>query len=333
MPMKTRISGHGFYVPEQLITNFDLEKVMDTSDQWIQERSGIRERHFIKEGEGGASDLAVKAAEIAIEKAGLNKEDIEVIIAATLSPDYFVPGIGVLIQNKMNLSQIPAYDIRQQCSGFVYGLEMADAFIKSGKYKHILLIGSEVQSTGLNLTTEGRDTAVLFGDGAGAFVLSASEDGDSDIIDTILHSDGEHFDYLWIESPSSLKKGRINAQDIADGKTNPSMNGKSVFKNAVTKMPAVVKEVLEKNAIPIDQVKLVIPHQANQRITEMVTRKLGLKSEQVYSNIARYGNTTAATIPIAFTEALAEGKFKRGDVIVTVSFGSGFTWGANIIRY
>jgi len=331
--IRTRISGHGFYVPENTVTNFDLEKVMDTSDTWIQERSGISERHFASEEDGGASGMAVKAAEQALAAAGMVKEDIDCIIAATLSPDYFIPGIGVIIQRKMELGHIPAYDIRQQCSGFVYGLEMADALIKSGKYRHILLVGSELQSTGLDLSTRGRDTAVLFGDGAGAFILSASESGDSDIIDSVLHSDGEYMDLLWIESPSSLKKGRISTEDIEAGRTFPSMNGKVVFKNATTRMPQVVREVLERNQLALEDVKLVIPHQANARITEMVARMLRLPSETVYSNIHRYGNTTAATIPIAFTEALSEGLFQRGDLIVTVSFGSGFTWGANIIRY
>ncbi|MCK5519862.1 MAG: beta-ketoacyl-ACP synthase 3, partial [Candidatus Marinimicrobia bacterium] len=257
--MKTRISGHGFYVPEKIVTNFDLEKIMDTNDEWIRERSGIHERHFVGNSGEGASDLGVNAAEKAIEKAGIDKNEIDVIIVATLSPDYFVPGIGTIIQKKMGLGQIPAFDLRQQCSGFVYGLEFADALIKSGKYKKILLIGTEVQSTGLNLTNEGRDTAVLFGDGAGAFILSAEEDGDSDIIDSILHSDGKYFDYLWIESPSSIKPGRINAEDIAAGKSNPSMNGKAVFKHAVTKMPAVVEEILQKNNISKEKVKIVIP--------------------------------------------------------------------------
>ncbi len=331
--MKTRIAGHGFHVPEQVVSNFDLEKMMDTSNDWIVERSGISERHFIRPGEAGASDLAAEAAKKAIAMAGIDKKDIDAIIAATLSPDYFIPGIGVMIQHKLGLEQIAAYDIRQQCSGFVYGLDMADALIKSGKYKTVLLCGSEVQSTGLNLTTEGRDTAVLFGDGAGAFLLTAEDDGESDIVDSILHSDGEFMDLLWIESPSSRVQGRVSQADIDAGKVYPAMNGKAVFKNAVTKMPAVIREVLDRSGLSLDDVSLVIPHQANQRITEMVGRQLGLDSERIVSNIARYGNTTAATIPIAFCEAYSEGRIHRGDIIVTVAFGSGFTWGANIIRY
>lgn len=331
--MGSKIMGHGFYVPEKIITNFDLEKMMDTSNDWIVERSGIHERHHIvPDGSVSTSDLAVNAARKALEMAEMLPADVDVIIIATLSPDYSLPGPGVLVQDKLGCNTIPAFDIRQQCSGFIYGLQMADMFIKSGAYKNVLLIGSEIHSTGLDLSTRGRDIAVLFGDGAGAFVISKSDDA-SDIIDSKLYSEGKYYDQLWMEYPVSSKQGRITVEDIQEGRHFARMNGRNVFKHAVTKMPAVVREVLEKHNLTPADVSLVVPHQANQRITEAVAQRLDLPMEKVYSNIAKYGNTTAGTIPIAFHEAWAEGKIKRGDLIITTSFGSGFTWGANLIRY
>lgn len=331
--MGVKITGYGYYVPETVITNHDLEKIMDTSDEWILERTGIAERRHVEAGEMATSDLAVKAAEKALEKAGLTPGDLDMIIAATLSPDHEIPGIGVLIQDKLEgCGKIPAYDIRQQCSGFVYGLELAATFIKSGKYKNILLVGAEIHSVGLNMTTEGRDLAVLFGDGAGAFVLTASGD-DSDVLDSVLHSDGEFYQALWKEYPSILKKGRIDTEDLKEERHYPSMNGRFVFKHASTRMPEVVLELLDKTGISIDQITQIIPHQANLRITQMVAKRLGLDLGRVFSNIDKYGNTTAASIPIAFCEALEEHRFKRGDYIIFVSFGSGFTWGANLFKF
>jgi len=330
--MATKISGFGFYVPDNIITNFDLEKQFDTSNEWIIERTGIQERRFITPNETNTSDLSVKAAIKALEMANTMPEDLDLIIAATLSADYNIPGMGVIIQDKLGCKDIPAIDIRQQCSGFVYGLDLADLYIKSGKYKKVLLIGAEIQSTGLNLTDKGRDLAVLFGDGAGAFVLENSQDN-SDIIDSILHSDGKYYKELWKESPNSTQTGRIVIEDIQNGKIYPKMNGRTVFKHAITKMPAVVLELLKRNNITKEDITQIIPHQANFRITQMVAKRLGLSMDKVYSNIHKYGNTTAATIPIAFTEAYNEGKFKRGDLVITVSFGSGFTWGANLIKF
>jgi len=330
--MATKISGFGFYVPDNIITNFDLEKQFDTSNEWIIERTGIQERRFITPNETSTSDLSVKAAIKALKMANIMQEDLDLIIAATLSADYDIPGMGVIIQDKLGCKDIPAIDIRQQCSGFVYGLDLADLYIKSGKYKKVLLIGAEIQSTGLNLTDKGRDLAVLFGDGAGAFVLENSQDN-SDIIDSILHSDGKYYKELWKESPDSTQTGRIVIEDIQNGKIYPKMNGRTVFKHAITKMPAVVLELLKRNNITKEDITQIIPHQANFRITQMVAKRLGLSMDKVYSNIHKYGNTTAATIPIAFTEAYNEGKFKRGDLVITVSFGSGFTWGANLIKF
>ncbi len=330
--MGTKISGFGFYVPDNIVTNFDLEKQFDTSNEWIIERTGIQERRFITPNETSTSDLSVKAAIKALKMANIMPEDLDLIIAATLSADYDIPGMGVIIQDKLGCKDIPAIDIRQQCSGFIYGLDLADLYIKSGKYKKVLLIGAEIQSTGLNLTDKGRDLAVLFGDGAGAFVLENSQDN-SDIIDSILHSDGKYYKELWKESPNSTQTGRIVIEDIQNGKIYPKMNGRTVFKHAVTKMPAVVLELLKRNNITKEDITQIIPHQANFRITQMVAKRLGLSMDKVYSNIHKYGNTTAATIPIAFTEAYNEGKFKRGDLVITVSFGSGFTWGANLIKF
>jgi 3-oxoacyl-[acyl-carrier-protein] synthase-3 len=330
--MGTKISGFGFYVPDNIVTNFDLEKKFDTSNEWIIERTGIQERRFITPNETSTSDLSVKAAIKALKMANTMPEDLDLIISATLSSDYNIPGMGVIIQDKLGCKDIPAIDIRQQCSGFIYGLDLADLYIKSGRYKKILLIGAEIQSTGLNLTDKGRDLAVLFGDGAGAFVLENSQDN-SDIIDSILHSDGKYYKELWKESPNSTQAGRIVIEDIRNGKVYPKMNGRTVFKHAVTKMPAVVLELLKRNNITKEDITQIIPHQANFRITQMVAKRLGLSMDKVYSNIHKYGNTTAATIPIAFTEAYNEEKFKRGDLVITVSFGSGFTWGANLIKF
>jgi len=330
--MGTKISGFGFYVPENVVTNFDLEKMFNTSNEWIVERTGIHERRFITPNEQSTSDISVLAAKKALKMANIKAEDLDLIVAATMTADYLIPGIGTMIQDKLGCKNIPAFDIRQQCSGFVYGLEMVDLYIKSGKYKKVLFIGAEVLSTGLDFTDRGRDTAALFGDGAGAFILENSQD-ESDIIDSILYSDGKYLKDLWKESPNSAQKGRVTIEDIQNGKIFPKMNGKTVFKHAITKMPAVVTELLERNNLTKDDITQIISHQANYRITQMVAKRLKLPMEKVFSNIHKYGNTTAATIPIAFTEAFAEGKFKRGDLIITVAFGSGFTWGANLIKF
>ncbi|MEA1986733.1 MAG: beta-ketoacyl-ACP synthase III [Candidatus Marinimicrobia bacterium] len=330
--MGTKISGFGFYVPENIVTNYDLEKMFDTSNEWIVERTGIEERRFITPNEMTTSDLSVNATKKALEMANIDAEELDLIIVATMTSDYLIPGTAVIVQKKLGLKNIPAIDIRQQCSGFIYGLDMADLYIKSGRYKKILLVGAEVISTGLDLTDRGRDLAVLFGDGAGAFVLENSQDG-ADIVDSIIHADGRYYKELWKKSPMATKMGRITVEDINTGKVFPQMNGKTVFKHAVTKMPAVVLELLERNNLKTDDIAQIIPHQANLRITQMVAKRLGLSMDKVYSNIHKYGNTTAGTIPIAFTEAFNENKFKRGDLVISVSFGSGFTWGANLIKF
>ena len=326
-----KIAGVGHYVPDQVITNQDLEKLMETSDEWIQERTGIKERRWVREDEHNV-DLAEKASLIAIERAGLQKEDIDFIIFATLSPDYFFPGTGCLLQERLGLGTVAALDVRNQCSGFIYGLSIADQFIKTGMYQNILLVGSEIQSRGLNRTTEGRYVAVLFGDGAGAAVITRSDDKNKGILTTHMHADGRHVKELWCEDPGSRRDPRLTPELLETDAIWPYMNGRYVFKHAVTRFPEVIIEAFQAMGLDKNTVDLVIPHQANQRITDAVRQRLELREEQVYSNIAKYGNTTAASIPIAMSEALDEGRIKEGSLVCLAAFGSGFTWAAALVR-
>ena len=328
----TRIAGTGHYLPERVVTNNDLEKLMATSDAWIQERSGIRERHFVEPGTGSAR-LGVLAAQSALEAAGWTPEDVEFIVFATLSPDYYTPGNGVLVGAELGLKGIGALDVRNQCTGFIYGLAVSDGLIRMGLYKRILLIGAEVHSSGLRLTNEGRDTAVLFGDGGGAVCLEATEEEGSRVIWHHLHADGRYAEALCIRAPSAKKNPYITCEMIKQGLTAPYMNGREVFKHAVTKFPAVIFEALKAQGLKPDDVDMVIPHQANYRITDVVRERLGLTWKTVYSNIDRIGNTTAASIPIALDECVREGRVKRGNLLCLASFGSGFTWGASLVRY
>ena len=327
---KARIAGVGHYVPERVVSNFDLEKIMETSDEWIRERSGIVERHYVAEDEKNV-DMAEKASRNALAAAGKKPEDIDFIIFATLSPDYFFPGTGCLLQERLGLNEVAALDIRNQCSGFVYGLSIADQFIKTGMYKNILLVGSEVQSRGIDLTTRGRDVAVLFGDGAGAAVIERS-DNDRGIITTHMHADGRHAKELWCEDPGSVQNPRLTHEMIDSTTIWPHMNGRYVFKYAVSKFPEVIREALETAGISKDELDLVIPHQANMRITEAVRQRLEISEDKVYSNIHKYGNTTAASIPIALSEAIAEGRVKENSLICLAAFGSGFTWASALLK-
>ncbi len=332
---KSIITGVGRYLPERVVTNFDLEKMMDTSDQWIRERTGIVERRFadVENGET-TSYMGAQAAKKALEMAGLKTSDIDFIIFATLSPDYFFPGSGCPLQEHLELFGIGAMDIRNQCTGFIYALATADQFIKAGMYKNILVVGAEVHSSGLNLSTEGRDVAVLFGDGAGAVVVSAYEGNDGrGILTNHLHADGRFARELWVESPGSRYRPHLTDEIIQAGKIYPYMNGRYVFKHAVTRFPEVIMEALQAAQVKIEDVDLVIPHQANQRITEAVQMRLGLPKEKVFSNIHKYGNTTAASIPIALSEALEQGLVKPGNLICLAAFGSGFTWASSLIRW
>ena len=330
----SRISGLGMYVPENIVTNDDLSKMMDTSSDWIIERTGIEERRHIKKGDGNSTaTMGVKAAKIAIERAGIAINDIELILFATLSPDYYFPGSGVIVQEELGIPTCPAMDIRTQCSGFVYALSTADQFVKTGMYKNVLVIGSENQSGGLDMTTRGRGVSVIFGDGAGAAVVSRETDLSKGIMSSHLHSEGEHAKELSIIDPNT---SRWIPEIIADNNPDdisfyPYMNGQFVFKNAVTRFAEVINEGLEKNDWESKDIDLLIPHQANLRIAQFIQRKFRLNDDQVYNNIQKYGNTTAASIPIALTEAWEAGKVKEGSKVVLAAFGSGFTWGSSII--
>jgi 3-oxoacyl-[acyl-carrier-protein] synthase-3 len=329
---RTEFLATGYYVPERVVTNAELETYMDTSDEWIRQRSGIEERRWAAEGEGGAA-MAKVATERALEKAGMEADEIDCIVLATISPDYFFPGTGVFLQRELGLKDIPCLDVRNQCTGFLYGLEVADAFIRSGQYRRILLVGTEIHSTGLQVNTEGRDTAVLFGDGAGATILGRTDDPERGVLAVRTHADGAYAEKLWAPAPACIRNPFISKEDIDAGLVRPFMEGREVFKHAVTRMPESIEEVLAEAGLEMDQVDLVIPHQANLRISEMVQRRLGLSDERIYNNIMRYGNTTAATIPIALSEAIDEGRVERGDLLAFTAFGSGFTWGAALVRW
>lgn len=331
----TIISGVGHFVPDRVVSNKDLESLMDTSDEWIQERTGIQERRWVEKGDGNTtSAMGAKAARKAIANAGLEVNDIDYIIFATLSPDYYFPGSGVLLQRELGLGTIGALDVRNQCSGFIYGLSIADQFIKTGMYKNILLVGSELHSGALDKTTRGRGVSVIFGDGAGAVVLSRSEENKG-ILSSNMHSQGEHAEELAILGPATNRwvDEIIAENDPDDPSWRPYMNGNFVFKNAIVRMSEAIHEALAASKLGVSDIDLLIPHQANLRISQMVQRQLQLSDDQVFNNIMKYGNTTAGSIPIALSEALEQGKLKSGDVLCLVAFGAGFTWGSAVIRW
>ncbi len=328
---KSYIRGLGFYVPPKVVTNDDLSKLMDTSDAWIRERTGIQIRHFVGEGVA-ASDLALEAAKHALHDAGLTAKEIDFIIVATLSADYQFPGASAVLQAKLGIDSIGAMDIRTQCSGFIYGLATADSMIRAGQYRRILLVGAEVQSTALDLTTRGRDVAVIFGDGAGAAIVEATEE-DRGILSSHLHCDGRYAKELWVEHPGSSSHPNLKIEMIEEGRHFPKMNGREVFKHAITRFVEVIGEACRANQVSPAQIDLLIVHQANLRIAEAVREYLKLPPEKVYNNIQKYGNTTAASIPIALTEAKELGLLKPGALICLAAFGSGFTWGATLLRW
>jgi len=319
-------------VASRVVTNDDLAKVMETSNEWIVERTGIEQRRWVVEGETGSS-MATKASEEAIRRAGIAPKDIDLIIYATLSPDFFFPGTAVFVQRALGLKDIPCLDIRQQCTGFIYGLSIADAYIRTGNFKHILLIGSEVHSTGLDVSTAGRDVTVLFGDGAGAVVVGRATDERSMILSTHIHADGSEAEILWTEYPASARHPRISAEAMAERKHYPSMNGKKVFKHAVTRMPAAIMEGMVTNGLKLEDIDMLIPHQANLRINQYVAKMIGMPEEKMHNNIQKYGNTTAASIPICMHEAIELGKIKPGNLVCLVAFGAGLTWGSVFLRY
>ncbi len=333
---QSKISGLGYYVPENVVTNDDLSKIMDTSDEWIQERTGIKERRHIVKGEDTTTSMGVKAAKIAVERSGLELQEIDFIVFATISPDYYFPGPGVALQHELGLKTVGALDIRNQCSGFVYALSVADQFIKTGMYKNILIVASELQSLGLDMTDRGRGVSVIFGDGAGAAVVSREENSNKGILSTHLHSEGEHAKELSLLAPGM--GGRWVTDILKDNSPDdesyfPYMNGQFVFKNAVLRFSEVINEALQANNLQVSDIDLLIPHQANLRISQFIQKKFDLADDQVFNNIQKYGNTTAASIPIALTEAWEQGKIKEGDTIVLAAFGSGFTWASAIIKW
>ncbi len=333
MSTKALITGTGHFVPPKVVTNFDLEKKMDTSDEWIRQRSGIVERRYVEPGVG-SSDLAYEAALRAIEAAKIDKSEIDFIIAATLSPDHYFPGIGVIVQAKLGLSGIGALDVRNQCTGFIYALSVAEQYIKTHTFKKILLVAAEVQSANLDYSDEGRDMAVLFGDGGGAVILEPNEKNDGrGILSTHLFSDGRYVSDLWMEKPSPKDKPTFAEEFFKKRRFFPEMNGRNVFKNASAKMPEAVRIALKHNGLSIEDVDHLIPHQANDRISLMVARALKIPVEKVIRNIDRFGNTTAASIPIAMDEALKGRIIKDGDIVVLTAFGSGYTWGSAIIQF
>ncbi len=351
--MHTRIAGIGHYVPSTVVTNHELTSYMDTTHEWIVERTGIEERRYAEKHKETTSSMGAKAASIAIERAGITPQDIDFIIFATLSPDYYFPGCGVLLQRLLGITgqSAGALDIRNQCSGFIYGLSIADQFIKSGMYKNILLVGSEMHSMGLDFSDEGRAVTVIFGDGAGAVVLQPATKPGQGIINTVLHADGtfaeelaminpgshsgyhlgtEKFGYPQSEKPGGLF---VTQKMVDDNLLAPNMNGQLVFKNAVARFPEVIKEGLEKAGLSQSDIDLLVPHQANLRISQFVQKVLGLPDQKVVNNIQKYGNTTAASIPIALSEAYEAGRINEGDLVCLAAFGSGFTWGSALVRW
>ena len=330
--LRTQFLGTGFAVPDRVVTNDELSRLMDTTDEWIRTRTGIQERRWVQEGESGV-ELGRKAAERALEMAGLAPADLDAIVYATSSPDHFAPGNGVYLQKLLGIDTIPALDVRAQCSGFIYALSVADAWIRAGQYRHILVVGSEIQSTGLELSTEGRHVAVIFADGAGAVVLGPGDDNGSGILAFDLHSEGAHAEKLWVDAPGSMYHPRVSHQQLEAGRQYLEMDGREVFRHAVVRMPESVRTVLASAGQSLDDLSLLLAHQANLRIAEAMQKDLGLRDNQVYNNIMKYGNTTAATIPILLDECVRGGRLRRGDLLVMTAFGSGFMWGSAAVRW
>ena len=330
--LRSKFLGTGLAVPDRVVTNDELSQLMDTTDDWIRTRTGIQERRWVREGESGV-EMGRKATDQALDMAGLSPADLDAIVYATSSPDHFAPGNGVYLQRMLGISTIPALDVRAQCSGFIYALSVADAWIRAGQYRNILVVGSEIQSTGLELSTAGRHVAVICADGAGAAVLGRSEDGNGGILGFDLHSEGVHAEKLWVDAPGSMYHPRVSPEQIEAGRQYLEMDGKEVFRHAVVRMPESVRAVLASAGQSLNDMKLLLAHQANLRISEMMQKSLGLRDDQVYNNIQWYGNTTAATIPIALDECVRSGRLSRGDLVVMTAFGSGFMWGSAAVRW
>lgn len=330
---KSRILGVGHHVPDRVVTNDDLAQMMDTNDKWIVERTGIKERRWFTPGVDTVTSMSARASEMALERAGIKASEIDFIVFATITPDYFIPGNGVLLQRELGMGTIGALDLRNACSGFIYGLSVADQFIKTGMYKKILVVGAEIQSSALDKSDEGRSSAVIFADGAGAVVLGAVESDQPGILSTHLHAEGEHAEELYCKDPGSSREVRISPELIESGSFSLKMNGNAVFKHAVVRFMEAIKEALDANNLDQSAIDLLVPHQANLRISQFIQNRLGLPDEKVFNNIMHLGNTTAATIPIALSEAWEQGRIKDGDMICLAAFGSGFTWASALLQW
>jgi 3-oxoacyl-[acyl-carrier-protein] synthase-3 len=329
---RSRFLGTGLAVPDRVVTNDELARLMDTTDEWIRTRTGIQERRWVSEGETGV-DMALHATRRALEMAGLSPSDLDAIVYATSSPDHFAPGNGVYLQRLLEISSIPALDVRAQCSGFIYALSVADAWIQTGQFRRVLVVGSEIQSTGLEVSSAGRHVAVIFADGAGAVILGPADADDGGILAFDLHSEGAHAEKLWVDTPGSMYHPRVSREQIDEGRQYLQMDGREVFRHAVVRMPQSVRAVLSSSGQKMESLSLLLTHQANLRIAEVIQKDLGLRDDQVYNNIMWYGNTTAATIPIALDECVRSGRLKRGDLVVMTAFGSGFMWGSAAVRW
>ncbi|MFT4857438.1 MAG: 3-oxoacyl-[acyl-carrier-protein] synthase-3 [Algoriphagus sp.] len=330
---KSRILGVGHYIPERIVTNNDLSKMMDTNDEWIVNRTGIQQRHWFTPGVDTVNSMSKNASEMALKRAGITSSEIDFIIFATVTPDYFIPGNGVLLQRELGMGTIGALDIRNACSGFIYALSIADQFIKTGMYKKILVVGAEIQSSALDVSDAGRSSSVIFADGAGAAVVGAVESDQPGILSTHLHSQGEYAEELYCKDPGSSRAVRLSPELIISGSFNLTMNGNTVFKHAVVRFMEVIKEALDANDLSKSAIDLLVPHQANLRISQYIQNKLELPDEKVFNNIMHMGNTTAATIPIALSEAWEQGRIKEGDLICLAAFGSGFTWASALLHW
>jgi 3-oxoacyl-[acyl-carrier-protein] synthase-3 len=329
-----QIAGVGHYVPDRVVKNAELEELMSTSDAWIQERTGIQERRWFEEGKDTTAGMGAEASRRALAMAGIQADEVQLIVFATLSPDYFFPGSGVLMQRELGITNnCPALDVRNQCSGFIYALSVADQFIRTGMYDNVLVVGSEIHSSGLDKSPRGRAVSVIFGDGAGAVVLRPATQEGQGILSTHLHAQGEFAEELIVKEPGANRENRTDF--VAENREGmyPYMNGQNVFKHAVVRFPQVIKEALDQNGHQPQDIDILIPHQANLRITQYVQQKMGLPDEKIFSNIQRYGNTTAASIPIALSEAVQEGRVQRGDLVCLAAFGSGFTWASALIKW
>ncbi len=330
---KAKIAGLGHFVPERVVTNFDLEKVMDTSDTWIKERTGISERRYFDPEKDTVANMGARASMQAIEQAGIQVKDVDFIILATITPDYFFPGSGVLMQRELGLEGIGALDIRNACSGFIYALSIAEQYVKTNTYKNILVVGAEIQSSALEMNDRGRAVSVIFADGAGAALVQATDDQDeAGILSSHLHADGRFAEELYVKDPGSSRKERLTKDMVDDITIRAHMNGNLVFKHAIVRFQEVINEALQANKLQVSDIDMMIPHQANLRISQFVQKQLGLSDNQVFNNIMRYGNTTAASIPIAMSEAWKQGKLSQGDLLCIAAFGSGFTWASSLIK-